>query len=104
MHAIEKTNKKAWLEIKHIQNATNILTVESALNDAVLKATSLWNFGMHTIQMRKSGITDAHILTICQIRMDNLLKHKAAIRKYLLSYVPARLRTTIMYQNLINNA
>lgn len=52
--AILKLHKKAYLEIKKIQSANNMLEVESAISDAIEKTFGLYNKGLLLVRMKKT--------------------------------------------------
>lgn len=100
--AILKCNKKAWMEIKQIQNANNMLEVEGAVNDALAKTFGMWNQGVYLIGMRRLGqMGGLEGERVIRIRRRNWDRHLSVIRHYLIDFIPERFFNTIMYRKFI---
>ena len=99
MKAIEKANKKAYQEIRNISNAKNMLDVISSMNEVLLKTFGLWSLGLQKIRMNNDELFES----LKSRRLQNMEKHGKEVKAYLITFIPERLRNTIMYNELINS-
>lgn len=100
--AILKCQKKAWREIKHIQNASNMLTVLGAMSDAIEKTFGMWDRGVYMIGMKKlgaMGVLEGE--RVIRIRRSNHDKHVGTVRAYLIEFIPDRMFNSTMYKRHI---
>ena len=97
MKTIEKVNKRAWEEIKKIQESTNMIDVSSLINNAILKTFGLWNLGLLKIKIGNNERFE----TIREYRHDNLDKYGKEAKCYLITFIPQRLKKTIMFNEII---
>lgn len=100
--AITKCQKKAWAEIKNIQNAGNMLVVEQSISDAIEKTFGMWNKGMYLIGMKRLG--EMSLLEgerVIRIRRVNYNRYLYVVRNYLIDMIPTRFNHTTMYKKLI---
>lgn len=101
--AILKCNKKAWQEIKNIQNAPNMVCVEQMIADAIEKTFGLWDRGVLMIRMRKLGAMGTlEGERMIRIRRNNYDRHLSVVRNYLIDMIPVRFFNTLMYKKLTN--
>lgn len=110
MKVVEKVNKKAYTEIKQIQEAHNMLEIESAINNAILKTFGLFNIGLMKIAMRDNILTlqikygcvsyNGDFNKMKTIREENLNRYKNDVKKYLMSFIPERMKITTMYAKM----
>lgn len=98
--AIAKCNKKAWQDIKNIQNAPNMVCAESLINDALAKTFGLWNEGMLVIRMRKLGQMGQAEYAV-RLHRENWNRYVSTVKSYLIEKIPARLHTSMMYQRMV---
>lgn len=118
MKVIDKVNKKAWVQIKQISQAKNMLEVESAIGEAVLRSFGLWNIGLMKIAMRKVAEGDNGYVGLqkeygChswnndfermkEIRDFNLKNYKSIALQYLYSFIPSRIRSVAMFKKMMH--
>ena len=99
--AILKCNKKAWDEIKKIKNASTMMDIEHAIDNATFKTFGLWNKGLLLCGMRKLGQM-VEFESMMRIRRANWDNHLATVRYHLIEMIPARFYNTLMYKRLTN--
>lgn len=110
---IQKVNKKAFKEIRQIQTSSNMLEVESAINNAIHKTFGLWDLGLQKIAMRK-GYNELCAIYGCitwngnfelmkAVRYHNFDTHKEDVKQYLISFIPERMKVSLMYKKITGN-
>lgn len=109
---INKCNKKAFQEIRKIQNASNMLEVEAAINTAIRKTFGLQDLGIIKVAMRE-GMTDLIKIhgaskygsfdELKDVRTVNFIMNTDNVREYLKTFVPKRMKTSRMYNDLFEN-
>lgn len=99
MKTQKKVNKKAWREIKQISMAISMMDVNSLICEALLKTFGLWNLGLQKIKMAN----DEKFEVMKARRLSNMETHGKEAKAYLISFIPDRLKHTIMYKELINS-
>lgn len=110
MNAIISCQKKAYKQIRQIQNAKNMLEVGDAMFHAILETFGVANLGLIKYAMDK-GYTQvletygAHKYTsfdVCKyVRNNNLKMHRNEVRQYLISFIPERMKKCAMYREMI---
>jgi hypothetical protein len=110
---IQKTvAKKANIEIKQIMNANNMVSVESLINTALLKSFGLINLGCIKYAMinNKDGLLKAYGYSgnsrnfelLKAVRNHNFDLYALDAKKYLISFIPERMKVSEMYKRLVN--
>lgn len=105
--------KKAYQEIKKISNSNNMVSVESAINTALLKTFGLINLGLLKLAFERNsekllasygyGGKSRNFELTKAIRNYNFDTYAIEAKKYLFSFIPERMKTCTMYKNLENS-
>lgn len=110
---IKKANKKAWKEIQQIKDSKNMFMVESAINTALLKTFGIKDFGLMKIAMTKGddysqlrieygcNTYNSNYDLLKTIRNHNFDTYHKEVKKYLISFIPERMKIVRMYKELI---
>lgn len=98
----QRIQRRAGAELRNIENASNMLEVENALSNAMHKVFGSWNIGLKKCAaIRKGSFDPIAWENNRQRRAEAQYRFGEHARNIILSYVPARLRGTIMYSKLI---
>lgn len=98
MEAIKKANKKAYTEIRQIQNSSSMMDVNSLISTAMVKTFGLWNIGLLKIRMNNNEQFDV----LKSRRLANMNKYGKDVKSYLITFIPDKLKNCIMYNELIS--
>lgn len=111
MNISEKVSKKAFQELRLIQNSKNMMEVYYAMSTAIQKTFGLQNIGLLkvAIEMDRTDLMSRYdyygknrnIDLLEAIRYFNLDKYGLEAKKYIMTFIPERMHKSIMYQDMI---